>query len=65
MAMSPFASRSPSVTVSSPNSALRLKAAQTSAPGAKPGLSMDRELTEQLNDEVRLKYIKGMSRPEA
>ncbi|KAJ6134293.1 hypothetical protein N7523_000615 [Penicillium sp. IBT 18751x] len=63
MAVSPFASRSPSVTVSSPNAALRLRAAaaqNTSGPlaAAKSAHNQDRELTEQLNDDVRRKYVK-------
>lgn len=62
MAASPFVSRSPSMTISSPNTALRLKASQTKAPvPANSGASTDRELTEQLNEDVRQKYIKGMS----
>ncbi|KAJ5157578.1 Serine/threonine-protein kinase [Penicillium canariense] len=64
MALSPFASRSPSMTVASPRSALRLKAASAqyvsgSAVAAQSESNPDRELTEQLNDDVRQKYIKG------
>lgn len=64
MALSPFNSRSPSLTVASPNSALRLKAAaiqNTSgqAVAAKAESNPERELTEQLNDDVRRKYVKG------
>lgn len=64
MALSPFNSRSPSLTVASPNSALRLKAAAVqNAPGptvtAKSEANPERELTEQLNDDVRRKYVKG------
>ncbi|KAJ5664758.1 Serine/threonine-protein kinase [Penicillium macrosclerotiorum] len=63
MALSPFGSRSPSVTVASPNT-LRLRAAAAkSASGpaapAKTNPYPDRELTEQLNDDVRQKYVKG------
>jgi hypothetical protein len=66
MAVSPFASRSPSVTVSSPNAALRLRApaaqnASGSVATTKAVYSADRELTEQLNDDVRQKYVKGQS----
>ncbi|KAJ5899825.1 hypothetical protein N7495_004569 [Penicillium taxi] len=59
MALSPFASRSPSVTVSSP-SALRLKAAVQSSTGTvtAKAAAPDRELTEQLNDDIRQKYVK-------
>lgn len=64
MAVSPFASRSPSVTVASPSTALRLRAsASQTAPGpavsAKAAYHADRELTEQLNEDVRQKYVKG------
>jgi cyclin-dependent kinase 7 len=64
MAVSPFASRSPSVTVSSPSAALRLRAAASqhvSGPVATANSvhGADRELTEQLNDDVRRKYVKG------
>ena len=64
MALSPFNSRSPSLTVPSPNSALRLKAAAVQnasgrAMTAKAESNPERELTEQLNDEVRRKYVKG------
>ncbi|CAL5867758.1 uncharacterized protein PFLUO_LOCUS1978 [Penicillium psychrofluorescens] len=61
MAASPFASRSPSLTISSPNT-LRLRAStaqnasQTSV--ARRPQNADQELTEQLNDEVRQKYVK-------
>lgn len=63
MAASPFASRSPSLAVASPNT-LRLRAttAQDSSGGALASKSVsntDQELTEQLNDDVRHKYIKG------
>lgn len=65
MAVSPFAARSPSVTVASPNTALKLKAStlQTAsgpAVSAKAAYHTDRELTEQLNEEVRQKYVKGV-----
>lgn len=64
MALSPFNSRSPSLTVASPNSALRLKAAAVQnasgqAVAAKSESNPERELTEQLNDDVRRKYVKG------
>ncbi|KAJ5097579.1 hypothetical protein N7456_008300 [Penicillium angulare] len=55
MAASPFASRSPSVAVTSPNT-LRLKASGGTA--SKPTPMPDQELTEQLNAEVRQKYVK-------
>jgi cyclin-dependent kinase 7 len=66
MAVSPFVSRSPSATVSSPNAALRLRApAAQNVSGlvatTKAVYSADRELTEQLNDDVRQKYVKGQS----
>lgn len=55
------------MTVNSPNTALRLRAtaAQNSAVGtaaaavSKPVQNGDRELTEQLNIDVRERYIKG------
>jgi cyclin-dependent kinase 7 len=64
MALSPFASRSPSLTVTSPNSALRLKASAVprstgQAVATKAQSNPERELTEQLNDDVRRKYTKG------
>ncbi|KAJ5919023.1 hypothetical protein N7466_009966 [Penicillium verhagenii] len=63
MAASPFISRSPSVTVASPNTLrLRAAAAQGSSGGIATSISVssntDQELTEQLNDDVRQKYIK-------
>ncbi|KAJ6086892.1 hypothetical protein N7467_005806 [Penicillium canescens] len=64
MALSPFGSRSPSMTVHSPNTAIRLRAtaAQNSASGtvasAKAVQNEDRELTEQLNIDVRERYVK-------
>ncbi|CAG7953526.1 unnamed protein product [Penicillium salamii] len=66
MALSPFSSRSPSMTVHSPNTAIRLRAtaAQNSAAGtaavaaSKPVQHGDRELTEQLNIDVRERYVK-------
>lgn len=67
MALSPFGSRSPSMTVHSPNTAIRLRAtaAQNSITGpaaaavAKPVQNGDRELTEQLNIDIRERYVKG------
>ncbi|KAJ5637266.1 hypothetical protein N7490_007145 [Penicillium lividum] len=62
MAASPFASRSPSVAVASPNTLrLRAAAAKSSSGGvitSRPLSNTDQELTEQLNDDVRQKYIK-------
>jgi cyclin-dependent kinase 7 len=66
MALSPFGSRSPSMTVHSPNTAIKLRAtaAQNSASGTvasvKAVQNEDRELTEQLNIDVRERYVKGM-----
>lgn len=65
MAVSPFASRSPLVTVASPSTALRLRAtdsrtASGPAESAKAAYHADRELTEQLNEDVRQKYVKGL-----
>ena len=68
MALSPFGSRSPSMTVHSPNTAIRLRAtaAQKSLTGpaaaavSKPMQNGDRELTEQLNIDVRERYVKGI-----
>lgn len=68
MALSPFGSRSPSMTVHSPNTAIRLRATaeQNSASGtaaivsSTPVPNEDRELTEQLNIDVRERYVKGM-----
>ncbi|KAJ5232402.1 hypothetical protein N7468_005358 [Penicillium chermesinum] len=62
MAASPFASRSPSMTVASPNT-LRLRAGVTDWPPrpaftSKPLAKADQELTEQLNEDVRQKYVK-------
>ena len=56
------------MTVGSPNTAIRLRAtaAQNSASGtavvasSKPVQNGDRELTEQLNIDVRERYVKGM-----
>ncbi|KAF7713344.1 Cyclin-dependent kinase 7 [Penicillium ucsense] len=67
MALSPFGSRSPAVTVASPNSALRLKAAAAAPQNASASTSTiirsdpnpERELAEQLNDDIRRKYVKG------
>ncbi|KAJ5085611.1 hypothetical protein N7532_010382 [Penicillium argentinense] len=64
MALSPFASRSPSVAISSPNTALRLKAAAAqpaagSAMSAVPAAHAHSELTEQLNDSVARNYERG------
>lgn len=64
MALSPFGSRSPSMTVPSPNTIrLRATAAQNSAPGSavvRPVPNADREITEQLNIDVRERYVKGI-----
>ncbi|KAJ5730140.1 uncharacterized protein N7483_004648 [Penicillium malachiteum] len=65
MAGSPFTSRSPSMTVASPNS-LRLRAAAaqnglgaaTQATSSTPILNSGQELTEQLNADVRQRYVK-------
>lgn len=65
MAVSPLVPRSPSVANSAASGApLKLKGA--GAPSstqkqdtASPLPSTDRELTEQLNDDVRNKYVKG------
>ncbi|KAH8432555.1 TFIIH complex serine/threonine-protein kinase subunit KIN28 [Aspergillus melleus] len=64
MAVSPLVSRSPSVTISS-NTAVRLRsvAAEDSPSGQENetpqfAQSTDRELTEQLNDDIRNRYIK-------
>lgn len=65
MAGSPFISQSPSLTVASPNT-LRLQAASTSqkpsTSAAPAALGSDQELTEQINADVRQKYVKGMSK---
>lgn len=69
MAVSPLVSRSPSVTVST-NTAVRLRSvAAPNSPGGqesetpKSGQSPERELTEQLNDDIRNRYVKGANTP--
>ena len=66
MAVSPLVPHSPSVANPS-TTTVKLKAANAQSPTKKPGnassslpsQNTDRELTEQLNDDVRHKYIKG------
>lgn len=63
MAASPFASRSPSVTVASPNTAIRLKAAAAQAGSESTDIKTSSqshgELTEQLNNSVAQNYERG------
>ncbi|KAJ5408243.1 hypothetical protein N7509_002126 [Penicillium cosmopolitanum] len=64
MAASPFASRSPSMTVASPNTAIRLKASAAqsgsgSAADVKTSSQPNGELTEQLNNSVAQNYERG------
>lgn len=64
MAVSPLVSHSPSAASSSPTK-LRAAIVQSSVKpentsSHQPLQNTDRELTEQLNDEVRQKYVKGM-----
>lgn len=66
MAVSPLVPHSPSVATPSATK-VKLKATDTQSSAPKPGSTSsslppqntDRELTEQLNDDVRHKYIKG------
>jgi len=65
MAVSPLVSHSPSAASSSP---AKLRAANVRSSATKPEnasshqplQNTDRELTEQLNDEVSQKYVKGV-----
>lgn len=67
MAVSPLLRQSPLVGPSSA-ATTKLRAANVQSPAHKPektssplpSQNTDRELTEQLNDDVRNKYIKGM-----
>lgn len=67
MAVSPLVPQSPSVTASSSAASLKVKEISTqnklNGPGAShpsaPLRDSGRELAQQLNDEVRHKYIKG------
>lgn len=64
MAVSPLVSHSPSAASSSPTKLrtanFRSSAKPENTSSHQPSQNMDRELTEQLNDEVRQKYVKGM-----
>lgn len=67
MAVSPLVPRSPSVTNSASAGTVKLKGANVPSSTLKPentssplpSQNSDRELTEQLNDDVRNKYVKG------
>lgn len=68
MALSPLLPQSPSVGPSSSAATTKLRATNVQSPAHKPektssplpSQNTDRELTEQLNYDVRNKYIKGM-----
>lgn len=70
MAVSPLVPHSPAAGTSSP---AKLRAANARSEATKPkntsspqpSQNTDRELTEQLNDEVRQKYVKGMCSQES